>query len=115
MPKKEHDFQSQVQQELRHEKLARRILGVSDTAPISEIKKAYWLLAMKYHPDKNPGNKQNLRRFQNIQNAYDFLVKGKKDSFRNLSEEMEFSDSLSEEYNTNNSWGYFLWWRDKFF
>jgi len=29
--------------------------------------------------------------------------------------EQPFSDSVSEEYNTANNWGYFLWWRDKYF
>jgi molecular chaperone DnaJ len=38
-----------------------------------EIKKAYYKLAQKYHPDKNPGNKQYEEKFKSISSAYDVL------------------------------------------
>ncbi|WP_024790152.1 molecular chaperone DnaJ [Lebetimonas sp. JH292] len=49
------------------------ILGVSRTATAIEIKKAYRKLAMKYHPDKNPGDKEAEEKFKQINEAYQIL------------------------------------------
>lgn len=46
------------------------ILGVPPTAPQAEIKKAYRLLAIKYHPDKNNGDAASEERFKEISEAY---------------------------------------------
>lgn len=47
-----------------------KILGASETASADEIKKIYRKLAVKYHPDKNPGNKQAEAKFKEISEAY---------------------------------------------
>lgn len=46
------------------------ILGVSPQADKKEIKKNYQNLAKKYHPDKNPGNKEAEEKFKEINEAY---------------------------------------------
>ena len=50
-----------------------QVLGVSRNASDSEIKKAYRKLAVQYHPDKNPGNKEAEERFKEISAAFDIL------------------------------------------
>lgn len=49
------------------------ILGVSKTATADEIKKAYRKVAMKYHPDKNPGDKEAEEKFKEAAEAYEVL------------------------------------------
>ena len=48
-----------------------KVLGVSPDATDEEIKKAYRKLAMKYHPDRNPGDGEAAKKMQEINEAYD--------------------------------------------
>jgi molecular chaperone DnaJ len=49
------------------------VLGVHKNATDAEIKKAYRRLALQYHPDKNPGNKEAEEKFKEIAEAYEVL------------------------------------------
>lgn len=49
------------------------VLGVSKDASEDEIKKAYRKIAIKYHPDRNPGNKEAEEKFKEAAEAYDVL------------------------------------------
>jgi len=50
-----------------------QLLGLTKTASADEIKKAYRKMAIKYHPDKNPGNKEAEETFKQISEAYAVL------------------------------------------
>jgi curved DNA-binding protein len=50
-----------------------RVLGVDRNADEKEIKRAYRRLAVKFHPDKNPGDKEAESRFKEINEAYEVL------------------------------------------
>ena len=50
-----------------------KILGVDKKASAEDIKKAYRKLALKYHPDKNPGNKEAEEKFKRMSEAYAVL------------------------------------------
>lgn len=49
------------------------VLGVAKNADAAEIKKAYRKLALQFHPDKNPGNKEAEEKFKEAAEAYDVL------------------------------------------
>jgi len=49
------------------------VLGVSRSASADEIKKAYRKIALKYHPDRNPGDKDAEEKFKEAAEAYDVL------------------------------------------
>lgn len=50
-----------------------KVLGVEKNATAQEIKKAYRKLALKYHPDRNPGDKTAEEKFRKVSEAYEVL------------------------------------------
>jgi molecular chaperone DnaJ len=54
------------------------LLGVARNASEAEIKTAYRKLAMKHHPDKNPGSKDSEQKFRQVNSAYEALSDPKK-------------------------------------
>jgi DnaJ-class molecular chaperone len=55
-----------------------KTLGIAKNASQAEIQKAYYELAKKYHPDKNPDDKTAKKKFQQVQAAFDVLSNAEK-------------------------------------
>ena len=80
------------------------VLGASKDASQDEIKSAYRKLAMKYHPDRNPGNKEAEEKFKNISAAYDVL--GDETKRRSYDSYGAFGSQSQQSYNQQyNPWG----------
>ena len=54
------------------------VLGVAKNAPAEELKRAYRKLAVKFHPDKNPGDHTAEEKFKELGEAYDVLMDDQK-------------------------------------
>ncbi|GFY98263.1 chaperone DnaJ-domain superfamily protein [Actinidia rufa] len=68
----ETSSQSVSKQTTKH-KLSEKVLGVQTTASQQEIKKAYYKLALRLHPDKNPGDEDAKEKFQQLQKVISIL------------------------------------------
>lgn len=77
------------------------VLGVARNATTEEIKQAYRRLAMKYHPDRNQGNKEAEEKFKQVQAAYDALTTQKdKPSFSSANPfSQEFAEDILSKFN----------------
>lgn len=71
-----------------------KILGVSKDASQDEIKKSFRKLSLKFHPDRNPGNKKAEEKFKEIAEAYEVLSDPKKkEEYDNPHSEFDFKMS----------------------
>jgi len=81
-----------------------KVLGVTKSSTSVEIKKAYRKLALKYHPDKNQGDKKSEEKFKEVSESYDVLSDSEK--------KMKYDTYGHMGSNSNNSGGYSDMFRD---
>ena len=106
--KHDPDFMKKITRDLEARKAAGKILDVSESVNINELKKAYRKAATKYHPEAN-------KKFVLIKCAYELLAFDK--PCDKLLEEINSWPCIlaDSKYKIDNPWGHFLWWREKFF
>ena len=109
------EFMERITLDLQTRRAACQILGVSEVADGKELKKAYRKASLKYHPDHNQEDPDANKKFAIVKCAYELLAEDKPCSA--ILEEISSWPGAPEDdkYKLENPWGYFLWWREKFF
>jgi len=108
-------WQERIKHEIDARRLAGRILGVDETASREEIKRAWRRECRRTHPDQNPDVPDAPMKFRVVNCAYRFLTDGTPcEELFNASKDTETAQ-VDRRYNLDNTWGMFLWWRDRFF
>jgi|GEM_PF-262606 len=113
--KHDMNFMEKINRDIEARKAACRILEVEENADAEQLKKAYRLVAVKYHPDHNDSSSEANKKFTLIKCAYELLAFDK--PCDEIMEEINSWPGVPNDskYNLDNSWGRFLWWRDRFY
>ena len=111
---RDRDWQAEVTLQQQRERKARAILGVLPGAGREQIRQAFRRASLASHPDTNPGEEQAEQRFGLVCCAYRFLTEGL--ACKELDEvELPPKEAGDVEYFLDNPWGYWCWWREKYF
>jgi preprotein translocase subunit Sec63 len=113
--KDDPNFMARIGLDRAARKAARRILDVAEDADQEQLKRAYRIAAIRYHPDHNGGTEEANRMFTLVKCAYELLAFDK--PCRELLADIDSRPGVpdDDQYNLDNPWGHFCWWRAKFF
>lgn len=82
---------------------ALRLLGLSQVHNLDEVRKAYRKLALKYHPDQNPGDKMAVEKFRELKDAYDFILETYKDEDLEITDPGVFYEDIIQNQKKTNT------------
>jgi hypothetical protein len=110
----EKDWQGEIRLLRERRRKARAILGVPDTTDRAGIRRAFRRASLASHPDVDSTSREAGRRFHLVCCAYKCLTEGQ--SCEALDEiELVHEAPGDSKYHLDNPWGYWCWWRDKYF
>jgi len=108
-------FQDEIRKEIEARRRARQILGVSEDASPDDVKRAWRKACRETHPDRSPGDPDAHKKFRMVNCAYRFLTDGMPcDELLAVSRDSTKAPG-NNKYNLANPWGFYLWWRERFF
>jgi len=108
-------FQDRMRKEVEATRCARRTLGVGDGASPDEIKLAWRKACPRTHPDRNPGDPDATRRLRRVNCAFRLLTDGTPCDAPLSERKGSASVPSNSEYDLADPWGFYLWWRERFF
>jgi hypothetical protein len=109
------DFMRRISLDLAARKAACRILDVEEHADREQLKRAYRIAAIQYHPDHNGNTAEANRMFALIKCAYELLAFDKPCDLLLADMDSGLDGPKDGRYRLDNPWGHFCWWRQKFF
>ena len=110
----DRDWQSEIALLQDRDRKSRAILGVSESANMAEIRRAFRRGILAHHPDMNHGDGNASYRFHLLCCAYKFLTESQA-CF--VLDELDKPTPVRTDgkYRLDNPWGYWCWWREKYF
>lgn len=109
------DFMKPISLDLAARKAACRILDVEEDTDQEQLKRAYRIAAIQYHPDHNGNTAEANRMFALVKCAYELLAFDKPCDALLVEMDAWLGVPEDDKYRLDNSWGHFCWWREKFF